>query len=94
MAMSPVWVAPVATWLASTKSAAVTGRVFEASGQVLGIAEGWHRGPTAEPVDDPELLVEVMERLVPQARTNADMDGRDIRIEHRRDAPEQWSCVD
>jgi NAD(P)-dependent dehydrogenase (short-subunit alcohol dehydrogenase family) len=31
-AMAPRWIAPVATWLASTQSAGVTGRVFESSG--------------------------------------------------------------
>src|SRR6266508_2616238 len=50
---SPRWIAPIVTWLASPESAGVTGRVFEASGRVLAVAEGWHRGPTAEPVDDP-----------------------------------------
>src|SRR5512144_1131428 len=52
-AMHPRWIAPIVTWLASTESAGITGRVFEASGGVLAIAEGWHRGPTAAPVDDP-----------------------------------------
>ena len=51
--MSPRWIAPIVTWLASTESKDVTGRVFEASGQVLAVAESWHRGPTADPVDDP-----------------------------------------
>src|SRR5439155_26238177 len=46
--MAPRWIAPVATWLASTQSADVTGRVFEASGSVFGIAESWHRGPSTE----------------------------------------------
>ncbi|MEZ5296715.1 MAG: SDR family NAD(P)-dependent oxidoreductase [Ilumatobacteraceae bacterium] len=39
-AMSPRWIAPIVTWLASEESAAVTGRVFEASGRVLAVAEG------------------------------------------------------
>src|SRR5204863_2545084 len=53
VSMSPRWIAPVATWLASSQSAGVTGRVFEASGRVLAIAESWHRGPMAEAVDEP-----------------------------------------
>jgi NAD(P)-dependent dehydrogenase (short-subunit alcohol dehydrogenase family) len=53
---SPHWVAPIVTWLASTESAGVTGRVFEASGQVLAIAEGWHRGPRTQPIEDPTAL--------------------------------------
>jgi NAD(P)-dependent dehydrogenase (short-subunit alcohol dehydrogenase family) len=77
-AMSPMWAAPVCTWLASVSSAQVTGRVFEASGQVLAIAEGWHRGPTAEPIEDPTQLSEVIRPLLARARPNADMDGKDI----------------
>ena len=45
-AMSPRWIAPIVTWLASEESSNVTGRVFEASGGVLAVAEGWHRGPS------------------------------------------------
>ncbi len=74
-ARSPAWVAPIATWLASEQSAGVTGRVFEASGQMLAVAEGWVRGPTAEPVDDPTLLGPVVAGLLAQARTNSGMDG-------------------
>jgi hypothetical protein len=76
-AASPRWVAPLCTWLASTQSAGVTGRVFEASGGVLAIAEGWHRGPTTKPVEDPELFDEVVRALLADARPNADMSGRD-----------------
>src|SRR5215510_728924 len=53
---SPRWIAPIVTWLASTESAGVTGRIFEASGQTLAIAEGWHRGPRTEPIEDPTKL--------------------------------------
>lgn len=75
---SPRWVAPIATWLASRDSVGVTGRVFEASGNVLAVAEGWHRGPTAEPVDDPTKIGDVARALVDQARKNAGMDGKDL----------------
>ena len=51
--MDPRWIAPIVTWLASAESRDVTGRIFEASGRMLAIAEGWHRGPTVEPVEDP-----------------------------------------
>jgi len=77
-AMSPRWIAPVCTWLASPLSAGVTGRIFEVSGAVLAIAEGWHRGPTAEPVDDPEAVDEVVRGLLKGARPPAGMDGRDL----------------
>ena len=43
-------------WLASPESKHVTGRVFEASGQVLAVAEGWVRGPRTKPIEDPTLL--------------------------------------
>jgi NAD(P)-dependent dehydrogenase (short-subunit alcohol dehydrogenase family) len=76
--MSPRWIAPICTWLASTESAAVTGRVFEASGRVLAIAEGWHRGPTAEPVDDPTRMGAVVEAMMAEVRPNAGMDGADL----------------
>lgn len=75
---SPRWIAPIVTWLASAESRDVTGRVFEASGSVLGIAEGWHRGPTTEPVDDPTVLGPIVHDLVSNARLNAGMDGKDL----------------
>jgi NAD(P)-dependent dehydrogenase (short-subunit alcohol dehydrogenase family) len=75
--MSPRWIAPVCTWLASPLSADITGRVFEASGRTLAIAEGWHRGPTAEPIDDPTKLDPVLRDLLGKARRNADMNGQD-----------------
>ncbi len=46
-ARSPHWIAPIVTWLCSDEAAGVTGRVFEASGQILAVAEGWR----ARPVD-------------------------------------------
>lgn len=76
--MSPKWIAPIVTWLASTHSAEVTGRVFEASGRVLAVAEGWHRGPTHEPIDDPEKIGSIALDLVARARKNAGMDGSDL----------------
>jgi len=76
--MHPRWIAPIVTWLASSQSAGVTGRVFEASGRVLGIAEGWHRGPVAKPIEDPAAMGPVVEELLRQARKNAGMDGQDL----------------
>lgn len=74
---SPKWIAPIVTWLVSEESKGVTGRVFEASGSVLAIAEGWHRGPTHAPVADPTTLGPVVEELLSKARRNAGMDGAD-----------------
>jgi NAD(P)-dependent dehydrogenase (short-subunit alcohol dehydrogenase family) len=76
--MHPRWIAPIVTWLASAQSAHITGRVFEASGRFLGVAEGWHRGPTVKAVDDPTRLGEIVEDLVGRARKNAGMDGKDL----------------
>lgn len=75
--MSPRWIAPVVTWLASSQSSAVTGRVIETSGRVLAIAEGWHRGPSAQPVDDPVAAGEIIQALLADARPPADMNGAD-----------------
>ena len=75
--MSPRWIAPIVTWLASPESAGITGRVFDVSGQAMSVSEGWHRGPTAEPVDDPALLGPVVTKLVAEARPNATMSGHD-----------------
>jgi NAD(P)-dependent dehydrogenase (short-subunit alcohol dehydrogenase family) len=74
-ARSPRWIAPIVTWLASEESAGVTGRVFEASGQILAVAEGWVRGPQHAPVDDPTQLGPVVAELLAKARRNSGMNG-------------------
>ncbi|MCB0996741.1 MAG: SDR family oxidoreductase [Acidimicrobiales bacterium] len=76
-ALDPKWIAPVVTWLCSPESSEVTGRVFTVSGQEIGVAEGWHVGPTAAPAEDPAALGAVIPDLVRQARPNATMFGRD-----------------
>jgi NAD(P)-dependent dehydrogenase (short-subunit alcohol dehydrogenase family) len=75
--IGPQWVAPIAVWLASKESRQVTGRVFEAAGTHLAVAEGWHRGPQAEPSLDPEAVGPIAMDLVARARPNADMQGKD-----------------
>jgi len=77
-ALHPRWIAPIVTWLASAGANGVTGRVFEASGRVFGIAEGWHRGPVTEPIDDPTKLGPVVDDLLCRARKNAGMNGQDL----------------
>ena len=74
---SPRWIAPIVTWLASLESAHVTGRVFEASGQTLAVAEGWHRGPRMTPIEDPTLIGPAVDALLADARRNAGMDGEE-----------------
>ncbi|MFZ1490575.1 MAG: SDR family oxidoreductase [Ilumatobacteraceae bacterium] len=73
---SPRWIAPIVTWLASAESKGVSGQVFEASGQMLAVAEGWVRGPQHAPVDDPTELGPVVAELLATARRNSGMDGR------------------
>src|SRR6185503_73419 len=72
---SPRWIAPIVTWLASAESKDVSGRVFEASGNVLAIAEGWVRGPRHAPLEDASALGPAVRELVAQARLNSGMDG-------------------
>ena len=75
--MSPRWIALIATWLCSAEAQSVTGRVFDIRGEKLGIAEGWHLGPTASQPDDPAELGSVVRGLMEEARLNAAMSGRD-----------------
>jgi len=72
---SPRWIAPIVTWLASDEAAGVTGRIFEASGDVLAVSEGWVRGPKHAPVDDPTILGPIVAELLAKARKNSGMDG-------------------
>ena len=65
---APSWVAPAVTWLASPDSADVTGQVIEASGLVLAVAEGWHRGPSTTPVESPEEVGPLVRKLLADAR--------------------------
>jgi NAD(P)-dependent dehydrogenase (short-subunit alcohol dehydrogenase family) len=76
--MNPRWIAPIAVWLASEHSSEVSGRMFEASGAMLAIAEGWHRGPAVDAVDDPKKLGPIVADLVARARKNAGMNGQDL----------------
>ncbi len=75
--ISPRWIAVITAWLASPEAANVTGRVFDVRGETLGIAEGWHLGPTAVQPDDPAQLGPVVAELMAKARLNASMDGKD-----------------
>ena len=72
---SPRWIAPFVTWLASDEAAEVTGRIFEASGDVLAVSEGWVRGPKHAPVYYPTVLGPIVAELLAKARKNSGMDG-------------------
>ena len=70
----PEWVAPVVTWLASEQSSDITGQVIESSGQILGIAEGWHRGPhTDNPPLDPREVDALIRGFIAEARPRTKM---------------------
>lgn len=74
---SPRWIAPIVTWLASTQSAKVTGRVLQVSGRELAITDGWLRGPSVAPLDDPTGMGPAVADLMAKARLKADMRGDD-----------------
>jgi len=74
-ARAPHWIAPIVTWLCSDEAAHVTGRVFEASGQTLAVAEGWVRGPSTVPIDDPTKIGPAVADLLAAARPNSGMNG-------------------
>ena len=74
-ARAPHWIAPIVTWLCSEEAGNVTGRVFEASGQTLAVAEGWVRGPSTAPIDDPTRIGPAVADLLAKARPNSGMNG-------------------
>lgn len=71
-------IAPVVVWLGSTESAGITGRVFNARGGMISVAEGWRAGPEQDKGSrwDPAELGEVIPALVAQASANAGTNGR------------------
>ena len=77
-AQNPRWIAPIVTWLVSRESSDVTGRVFEATGSLLAVAEGWRRGPRVDAVADPTILGPTVRKMVSEARLNAGMNGKDL----------------
>lgn len=44
----PTNVAPLVVWLGSAESAQVNGRMFEAAGGMVSVADGWRTGPKAD----------------------------------------------
>ncbi len=76
-AMAPENVSPLVAWLASPRSAHVTGRMFEVEGGKVGIATGWQHGPTADKGDrwDAAELGPVIDDLLAQAPAPAPVYG-------------------
>jgi NAD(P)-dependent dehydrogenase (short-subunit alcohol dehydrogenase family) len=68
--MDPQWVANVVTWLASPESNQYSGRLVETSGHRTAIAEGWRRGPSADPADSPAGVGAVIAPLLEAAAPN------------------------
>jgi NAD(P)-dependent dehydrogenase (short-subunit alcohol dehydrogenase family) len=74
--LDPANISPLVVWLGSNESKEVTGRVFLVDGDRVGVAEGWHRGPTADNNGmrwEPAQLTGVVPKLVADARENATM---------------------
>lgn len=76
-AMNPDNVSPLVAWLSSAESGDVTGRVFEVSGGIVGVADGWQHGPTIdnEARWDPAALGPVVRALVAKAPDPAPVYG-------------------
>jgi NAD(P)-dependent dehydrogenase (short-subunit alcohol dehydrogenase family) len=76
-AMAPENVSPLVAWLVSSRSAHVTGRMFEVEGGKVGIATGWQHGPTADKGArwDADELGAVVDDLLAQAPAPAPVYG-------------------
>jgi NAD(P)-dependent dehydrogenase (short-subunit alcohol dehydrogenase family) len=76
-AMAPENVSPLVAWLASTRSAHVTGRVFEVEGGKVGLATGYQHGPMVDKGDrwEPAELTDVVDRLLAEAPAPAPVYG-------------------
>jgi NAD(P)-dependent dehydrogenase (short-subunit alcohol dehydrogenase family) len=70
-AMDPANVSPLVAWLGSTGSAAVTGRVFEVEGGIIGLADGYRHGPRVDKGArwDPSEIGPVVAELIERAET-------------------------
>ena len=70
-AMDPANVSPLVVWLGSVESHDVTGRVFEVEGGSIGVADGWHHGPTRDKGDRwlPSEVGGVVRELIAAAPT-------------------------
>jgi len=74
---SPSNISPIVVWLASPEAEAITGRVFNVKGGLIGVAETWVAGPSVEKQErwDPAELASVVPDLVAKARPNSDGSG-------------------
>ena len=74
---SPAAAATLVAWLASPRSAGITGRVFNVGGGHVSVVNGWHTGPAADQAQAWTLgeLDEVVPGLVAQAAPRPDLLG-------------------
>lgn len=70
----PRWVATLVAWLASPESSEISGRVFEAWGYGITIAEGWQHGATAQASLDASELGPRIAEIHAKSRPNAGID--------------------
>ncbi len=68
-------VSPLVAWLASSQSSAISGRVFNVSGGMINVAEGWTPGPRADKGArwDAAELGPVLTDLIAQAQPPLDI---------------------
>lgn len=69
---------PIIAWIASPASRGITGRVFNASGGMIGVSEGWNLGPSVDIGArwDARALDDVIPDLVAQAAPVSEISGR------------------
>ncbi len=73
-AMDPANISPLVVWLASSASAAVTGRVFEVAGGEISLADGWRKGVSVDrgarwqPEEIGAAVGDLIARAVPPAK--------------------------
>ncbi len=67
-AMAPENISPIVVWLGSSESKDVTGRVFEVSGGIISVAEGWREGPKVDRASrwDPREMGTAVRELLAQ----------------------------
>jgi NAD(P)-dependent dehydrogenase (short-subunit alcohol dehydrogenase family) len=70
----PEWIAALVTWLASSESKGITGRVFEAWGFGYTVAENWQHGATMEASKDPTVIGAGLRDIIARSRKNAGVD--------------------
>jgi NAD(P)-dependent dehydrogenase (short-subunit alcohol dehydrogenase family) len=70
----PEWIAALVTWLASSASKDISGRVIEAWGNGYSVAEGWTPGPLMQATRDPAAVEEGFRHIISAARYNAGID--------------------